>query len=64
MRTTETAITFRRPFVLTTLDSAQPAGTYRIVIEEEEIPGLSFVAKARALVRVPVARVRFRARSW
>ena len=47
MRTTETAITFRRPFVLTTLDSAQPAGTYRIVIEEEEIPGLSFVAFRR-----------------
>ena len=47
MRTTETAITFRHPFVLTALDAPQPAGTYRLVIEEEEIPGLSFVAFRR-----------------
>jgi hypothetical protein len=47
MRTTETVITFRHPFVLTALDTTQPAGTYRLVIEEEEIPGLSFVAFRR-----------------
>ena len=47
MRTTETTITFRHPFVLTALETVQPAGTYRLVIEEEEIPGLSFVAFRR-----------------
>jgi len=47
MRTIETAITFRHPFVLTVLETAQPAGTYRLVTEEEEIPGLSFVAFRR-----------------
>jgi hypothetical protein len=47
MRTTETTITFRRPFTLSALDKAQPAGTYRLVTEEEEIPGLSFVAFRR-----------------
>ena len=47
MRTTETTVTFRHPFVLTALETAQPAGTYRLVIEEEEIPGLSFVAFRR-----------------
>ena len=47
MRTTETTITFRHPFVLTALDAPQPAGAYRLVIEEEEIPGLSFVAFRR-----------------
>jgi len=47
MRTTETTITFRRPFTLSALDKAQSAGTYRVVTEEEEIPGLSFVAFRR-----------------
>jgi hypothetical protein len=47
MRTTETTITFRHSFVVTALAAAQPAGTYRLVIEEEEIPGLSFVAFRR-----------------
>jgi hypothetical protein len=55
MRTTETTITFRHPFVLTALDTPQPAGTYRLVIEEEEIPGLSFVAFRRTatLLHIP-----------
>ena len=47
MRTIETMVTFRHPFVLTALETAQPAGTYRLVTEEEEIPGLSFVAFGR-----------------
>jgi hypothetical protein len=47
MRTIETMVTFRRPFVLTALETAQPAGTYRLVTEEEEIPGLSFIAFRR-----------------
>ena len=47
MRTTETLVTFRHPFKLTAVDATQPAGTYRLVTEEEEIPGLSFVAFRR-----------------
>jgi hypothetical protein len=47
MRTTETMITFRHPFVLSVLNKTQPAGIYRLVTEEEEIPGLSFVAFRR-----------------
>ncbi len=46
-RTTETTVTFRRPFTLAALDGAQPAGTYRLVTEEEQIPGLSFVTFRR-----------------
>ena len=38
MRTTETMVTFRHPFVLTALEATRPAGTYRLVTEEEEIP--------------------------
>jgi hypothetical protein len=46
-RSIETTVTFRRPFTLTALDGVQPAGTYRLVEEEEEIAGLSFVAFRR-----------------
>jgi hypothetical protein len=47
MRTTETTITFHHPFTLAALEATKPAGTYRVVTEEEEIPGLSFVAFRR-----------------
>ncbi len=40
-------ITFRYPFMLSSVNAEQPAGTYRLVTEEEEIPGLSFVAFRR-----------------
>jgi hypothetical protein len=46
-RTTETTVTFKHPFSLTSLDSRQPAGTYRLVMDEEEILGLSFLAFRR-----------------
>lgn len=47
IRTTETTVTFRRPFTLSAVDGVQPAGTYRLVTDEEQIPGLSFVAFQR-----------------
>ncbi len=46
-RTTETMVTFTRPFSLTGIDAVQPPGTYEVVTEEEQIPGLSFVAFRR-----------------
>jgi hypothetical protein len=46
-RTTETTVTFCRPFTLLSVEGAQPAGTYRLVTEEEQIPGLSFTAFRR-----------------
>ena len=54
-RSTETTVTFRRPFALAAIDGVQPAGTYRLVEEQEEIPGLSFVAFRRisTLLHVP-----------
>ena len=47
MRTTETTVTFRHSFALAGQETEQPPGTYRLVTEEEEIPGLSFVAFRR-----------------
>ena len=46
-RTTEATVTFRRPFKLAALEGEQPAGTYRLVTEEEQIHGLSFIAFRR-----------------
>jgi hypothetical protein len=55
IRTTETDVTFRHAFTLPELDRPQPAGTYRVLCDEEEIPGLSFVAFRRVatLLRLP-----------
>lgn len=47
IRSRETTVTFSHPFKLSVLDSAQPAGTYRLVIDEEEIPDISFLAYRR-----------------
>ncbi len=47
IRTTETTVTFQHPFTLRAFDGKQPAGTYRLVIDEEEIIGLSFLAYQR-----------------
>jgi hypothetical protein len=54
-RTTETTVTFKHPFMLGSFDGLQPAGTYRLVIDEEEILGLSFPAYRRisTLLHVP-----------
>jgi hypothetical protein len=56
-RTTETTVTFKHPFMLGSFDSIQPAGTYRLVIDEEEILGLSFAAYRRTstVLHVPAS---------
>lgn len=46
-RTVETTVTFARPFKLEALDELQPPGTYRVVTDEEEILGVSFLAYRR-----------------
>jgi hypothetical protein len=46
-RTTETTVTFTEPFTLRSFDGVQPASTYRLVTDEEEIQGLSFLAYRR-----------------
>jgi hypothetical protein len=47
VRTSETTVTFKHPFMLAAFDGPQPAGTYRLVTDEQEIPGLSFSAFQR-----------------
>ena len=42
MRTTERTFVFKHPFHLESLDRTLPAGSYRVVLDEELIEGLSF----------------------
>jgi len=46
-RTRETDVTFHHPFQISTEDAPLPAGTYRLVVDEEAMPGLSFLAYRR-----------------
>lgn len=46
-RSTETTVTFAHSFKLAAFDTPQPAGTYLITVDEEQIEGLSFTAFRR-----------------
>ncbi|HEY8382592.1 MAG TPA: hypothetical protein VIL09_10630 [Microvirga sp.] len=52
MRTVQETITFDFPFTLSSLDEAQPAGTYTVAIDEELIEGLSFLAYRRVATTI------------
>lgn len=47
VRTSQRTVTFTRPFSLSGIDEAQPAGTYTVQTHEELLPGLSFLAYRR-----------------
>jgi len=53
-RSREVTVTFSHPFKLASFDAAQPAGTYSVVIEEEEILGVSFPAFRRTSMTIQV----------
>jgi len=46
-RSTTRNVTFRRAFSLQGVEGMQPPGTYTIETDEEQIPGLSFLAYRR-----------------
>lgn len=52
MRSTRDIITFDHPFILAGLDGPQPSGSYMVITEEEEIPGLSFIAWRRVATQI------------
>jgi hypothetical protein len=47
MRTSRKTVTFHRPFLLSGMDAAQPAGSYTVETNEELLEGLSFPAWRR-----------------
>jgi len=56
-RTTETEVTFAHPFVLNALMIPLEAGTYRLIVDEEEIEGLSFSAFRRTSTHLEVPAI-------
>lgn len=47
MKSTTVPVTFQHSFTLKGVEGTVPPGTYRLETEEEEIDGLSFVARRR-----------------
>ncbi|MCX8995925.1 hypothetical protein NOF55_02280 [Rhizobiaceae bacterium BDR2-2] len=56
-RTIETEITFAHPFVLSSLVIPLEAGTYRLIVDEEEIPGISFSAFRRTSTQLEIPAI-------
>lgn len=56
-RTTVTMVTFKHPFILTPFDAPQPAGAYRMEVDEERIEGVSFLAYRRTATMLHVPTV-------
>ena len=56
-RTREITVTFKHPFKLSVLDRHQPAGTYRLVVDEEEIPDITFLAYRRSATMLHIPAI-------
>ena len=56
-RTTYSEITFANPFVLEALVAPLEAGTYRLVVDEELIEGLSFSAYRRVATHLEIPAI-------
>jgi hypothetical protein len=51
-RTLRTNVAFAKPFLLKGVDRVLPAGTYKVVTDEELIEGLSFLAYRRVATMI------------
>lgn len=56
-RTIETEITFAHSFALSALLKPLEAGTYRLIVDEEEIEGLSFLAFRRTSTQLEIPAI-------
>ncbi|MFK3854622.1 hypothetical protein [Agrobacterium pusense] len=56
-RTTISEITFAHAFVLSSLVAPLDAGTYRLVVDEELIEGLSFTAYRRVATHLEIPAI-------
>ncbi|MDR6759706.1 hypothetical protein J2Y48_005024 [Mycoplana sp. BE70] len=57
VRTTNSEITFAHPFVLSNLVAPLQAGTYRLVVDEELIEGLSLAAYRRVATHLEIPAI-------
>jgi hypothetical protein len=47
IRRSETTVTFRHPFTMPSVEGRQPAGTYRIVTDDDEVAVIPFAITRR-----------------
>lgn len=47
IRTSVSTVTFSHPFLLGAMDRPQPAGTYRVVSDDEEMPDMNVLVLRR-----------------
>jgi hypothetical protein len=59
-RITASDVTFAHPFVLGSVVQPYDAGTYRLLVEEEQIEELSFVAYRRTSSRLEIPAISVR----
>jgi hypothetical protein len=57
IRTSETTVTFDHPFRMADADELLPAGTYRVIVDEEELPTATFVAYRRVATTLMTPRI-------
>ncbi len=57
IRTSKKTVTFNRPFALSGVDEALPAGAYTVETDEEPLEGISFLADRRLSTRLHVGGV-------
>lgn len=55
-RTTQSTVSFGRPFRLAGMDSIAPAGVYKLDVEEEKLDTISFESWRRTAVILQIAR--------
>ena len=56
-RITSKTVTFKRPFIIGGIDQLQPAGTYTVDTEEEQIDAVSFPAWKRVATVILLERL-------
>lgn len=56
-RTAVTTVTFRHSFRLTPAAGPLPAGTYRLIVDEEELQGVSFLATRRTATMLQIPAI-------
>lgn len=47
IRTSETTVTFAHPFHVSDAEQPLPAGTYQVLLDDEELPGVTFTSYRR-----------------
>jgi hypothetical protein len=57
VRTTESTVTFSAPFRVADNEDLLPPGTYRVVMDDEELSGLTFMSYRRIATMIAVPSV-------